>query len=95
MKRSLARKTRRRAGRLHPSPLAIALDGAVFASVALMDGAEDAASAVREVAALGGRVFVGVEIRRGEVEELRRWLDDASYECLAFILGARRGKTRK
>lgn len=72
----------------------MALDGTVFGNIVLVDGAEDAESAVREATALGGRVFVGVELGAHEVAELHRWMDDASYECLAFALGARRKRSR-
>lgn len=88
-------KKRRSWNRLHSSPLAVTLDGTVIASAALVDGAEDAESAVREATALGGRVFVGVELRASEVAHVKKWLDDASYECLAFVLGARRKKSRR
>lgn len=86
MKMNRARKTWRR---LHPAPLAIALDGSVLASVALYDGIHDAEAAVRAVMEHGGRVFIGVELRPHEVADLKKWLDDAAYEGLAFILGAR------
>lgn len=92
------RKSRRTWSRLHPSPSAVALDGTVFASVGLFDDTHDAESAVREATALRGRVFVGVELGAHEVSELHRWLDDSSYECLAFALGTRRrrkGRRRK
>lgn len=92
MSQTRRKKRRRTWRRLHSSPLAVALDGSVFASVA--DGAEDAESAVSEATALGGRVFVGVELGAHEVSDLHRWLDDASYKCLAFALGPRRKKSR-
>lgn len=85
-----ARRPRdKRVARLHPSPAAFALDGSIIASAALLDGAGDPSSAVREASKLGGRVFVGIQLRAGEATELQRWLDDAAYERLAFILGAR------
>ena len=88
------RGTRRRAA-LPPSPMAFTLDGSTIANVTLVDGADDAHSAIREAVALGGRVFVGVELRDAEVTEIGRWLHDAAYEGLAFILGERRQKPRR
>lgn len=90
-----ARKRAKRRPKLHPSPLAFALDGSVIASVALLDEADDPTSAVREALKLGGRAFVGVELRDGEVAELRQWLGDAAYEKLAFVVGARLARRRK
>lgn len=95
---SQPRKERRRTTwrRLHPSPIAVTLDGSVMASVGLYDGIHDAESAVRAAMDRGGRVFVGVELRAEEIAELKKWLDDAAFEGLAFILGARpRGRHRK
>lgn len=90
-----ARKRARREARLHPSPLAFALDGSALANVALLDGADDPRSAIREAQEIGGRVFVGVELRDVEAAEVRRWLDDAAHEGLGFILGARLARRRR
>lgn len=93
---SRARKERRQTWRrLHPSPIAVALDGSVFASVRLYDGTYDAKAALRAAVEHGGRVFVGVELGEDEVAEMRRWLDDAAYEGLAFVLGARPKRRRR
>lgn len=81
--------------RIHPAPFAVAADGSVLANVTLVDGAEDATSAIRTALELGGRVFVGVELREGEVTDLHRWVQDAAYESLAFILGGRRTRKRR
>lgn len=67
----------------------------IIANVTLVDGAEDATSAIRKALALGGRLFVGVELRDGEERDLQRWLDDAAYERLAFILSARKSRRRR
>jgi hypothetical protein len=92
----MTQKTRRTTWRrLHPSPVAVALDGTMFASVALYDGVHDAEAAVRAAVERGGRVFVGVELREGEVVDLKKWLDEASFECLAFVLGARPRRQRR
>lgn len=93
----MSRTTRRRArARLHRSPLAVALDGSLFGSVGMYDGVDDAESAIRAAVEHGGRVFVGVELRDDEVDEMRKWLHDAAFESVAFILGARpRGRKRK
>lgn len=77
---------------LNRSPLAVALDGTVFANVALLDGVEEPRSALQEALRQGGSVFVGVALCDCEVTETREWLDDAAHEGLAFILGARRNK---
>ena len=79
---------------LNRSPLVVALDGTVFANVALLDGVEDPTSALQEALRQGGSVFVGVALRDGEVAETRKWLDDAAHEGLAFILGGRRRRKR-
>lgn len=68
--------------------MAVTLDGTVFASVGLYDGTHDAETAIRTAVEHGGRVFVGVELAKDEVTEVKRWLDDAAFEGLAFILGA-------
>lgn len=88
-KMSQTRKTRRTWRRLHPSPVAVALDGTVFASVGLYDGTQDAEAAIRTAAAHGGRVFIGVELREEEVTVVKERLDDAAFEGLTFVLGAR------
>lgn len=80
--------------KLHRSPLVIALDGTVFANVALLDGVDDPSSALEEILRQGGPVFVGVAMRGAEVTETCEWLDNAACEGLAFILGARRRKKR-
>lgn len=90
-----ARKRTRRGAPLHPSPAAFTLDGSALANVALLDGAEDPSSAIREALKIGGRVFVGIELRDVEVAELRQWLDDAAHEGLGFILGARLARRRR
>jgi len=91
------RKKQRRGTRrqLHPSPIAVTLDGVVFANISLCDGVDDAESAIHAAAQHGGRMFVGVELREGEVERVKEWIDDASYECLAFMLGARPRSQRR
>ena len=73
----------------------MAIDGSVIANVILVDGVEEAGSAVRRAIELGGRAYVGVELRGAEAAELRRWLDDAAYESLSFILGARLERQRR
>lgn len=81
---------------LHSSPIAVALDGTVIANVRLYDGTHDAEAALRTAVEHGGRVFVGVELGKDQVAQLHQWLDDAAYEGLAFVLGARpRGRHRK
>lgn len=80
--------------RLHPSPIAVALDGTVFASVGLYDGIVDAEAAIRTAVKHGGRVVIGVELGKGDVAKLKKWLDEASFECLAFVLGARPRRQR-
>lgn len=67
----------------------------MLASVGLYDGVEDAEAAIRTAVEHGGRVFVGVELGEVEVDELRRWLDDAAFEGLAFVLGARPRRRRQ
>lgn len=89
------KKTRRTWRRLHPSPLAVTLDGSMLASVGLYDGIDDAAAAVQAAVQRGGRVFVGVELHPDEVAEVKRWLDDAAFEGMAFILGAKPKRRRK
>ena len=79
---------------LNRSPLVVALDGTVFANVALLDGVENPSSAIREALRQGGSVFVGVALSDGEVAETRRWLGDAAHEGLAFILGGCRRRKR-
>jgi hypothetical protein len=79
---------------LNRSPLVVAIDGTVFANVALLDGVEDPTSALHEALRQGGSVFVGVALRDGEVAETTKWLDDAAHEGLAFILGARQRRKR-
>ena len=74
--------------RLHPSPIAVTLDGSVLASVGLYDGTHDAEAAVRAAIEHGGRVFVGVELAEDEVAEVKERLDDAAFEGLIFVLGA-------
>lgn len=92
---SQARKTRRAPWRrLHPSPIAVAIDGTVFASVGLYDGVHDAEAAVRTAVKHGGRVVIGVELGKADVAKLKKWLDEASFECLAFVLGARPRRQR-
>lgn len=94
----MSRSKKRRRGtwrRLHGSPLAVTLDGSVFASVGLYDGTHDAETAVRTAIEYGGRVFVGVELRDGEVAGMKEWFDDAAFEGLAFILGARPKRSRR
>lgn len=81
--------------RLHPSPIAVTLDGTVIASVRLYDGTHDAEAALRTAVEHGGRVFVGVELGKDQVAQLHQWLDDAAFEGLAFILGARPRARRK
>jgi hypothetical protein len=90
-----ARKRARRGARLQPSPAAFTLDGSAIANVALVDGADDPTSAIREASKIGGRVFVGIELRDVEAAELRRWLEDAAHEGLGFILGARLARRRR
>lgn len=86
---------RKRRSRLHPSPVAVTLDGSLFANATMLDGAETLEAVVRRAAALGGRIFVGIELRATEAKELQRWLDDAAYERLAFTLGGRLRRTRR
>lgn len=94
---SQAPKKRRRGTwrALHPSPLAFALDGAVIASVALVDDVHDAESTIRAAVEHGGRVYVGIVLDEREIQEVRKWLFDAAYESLAFALGARRKRSRR
>ena len=95
MSQARTKKQRATWRRLHPSPIAVTLDGSAFASVGLYDGVHDAEAAVRAAVERGGRVFVGVELDENEVAEVKRWLDDAAFEGLAFILGARPRARRK
>lgn len=75
--------------------MAVALDGTVFANVRLYDGTHDAETAIRTAVEHGGRVFIGVELREDQVTEAKRWLDDAAFEGLAFVLGARPKRPRR
>jgi len=75
--------------------LAVALDGSLLGSVGMYDGVEDAETAIRAAVQHGGRVFVGVELRDDEVNEMRKWLHDAAFEGVAFILGARPGGRKR
>ena len=93
---SRARKKGRQTWRrLHTSPIAVALDGSVFASVGLYDGTHDAAAALHAAVEHGGRVFVGVALGEDDVNDLRKWFDDAAFEGLAFVLGARPKRRRR
>lgn len=89
------KKLRQTWRRLHPSPIAVALDGTVMANVRLYDGIHDAEAAIRPAVEHGGRVFIGIELDEDQVDELRRWLDDAAYEGLAFALGATPKRRRR
>lgn len=71
------------------------LDGSVIANVGLYDGTHDAEAAIRTAVEHGGRVFVDVELRAHEVDEMRKWLHDAAFEGLAFVLGARPRRQRR
>jgi hypothetical protein len=89
MSRARRKRRRRTWRRLLPSPIAVTLDGTVLVSVGLYDDTHDAEAAIRTAVDHGGRVFIGVELHLDEVAELRSSLDDAAFESLTFLLGAR------
>ncbi|MBX3232009.1 MAG: hypothetical protein KIT84_20165 [Labilithrix sp.] len=67
----------------------------MFASFGLYDGVDNAEAAIRTAAEHGGRVFVGVALGEDDVNDLRQWFDDAAFEGLAFVLGARPKRRRR
>ncbi len=71
------------------APLAVASDGTVLMNAITLTVDDDLDAVIQAAKALGGTVFVGVELGKGEVNQALRMLDDMAAEIAARV-GARR-----
>lgn len=80
--------------RIHLAPVALASDGTVIVNVAMFDVARRPELLLRLALREPGRVFVGVEMTRSEVERLLEHAQHGVAEGTARQVGSRQKQTR-
>lgn len=81
--------------RIHLAPVALTSDGSVIVNVAGFDVTRNPEALVELAKNERGRLFIGVELGREEVEGLLRHSQDGLVEGSARIIGGRQKRRRR